>query len=37
MDFIKKILESIYDLVLNILKASGVDVSDFNEDLFPAE
>lgn len=37
MDFIKNILESIYDMVLSILKAAGVDVSNFNEDLFPAE
>lgn len=34
---IKKILESIYDLVMNILKAAGVDVSAFAADLFPAE
>lgn len=37
MDFIKNILESIYDMVLSILKSAGVDVSNFNEDLFPAE
>lgn len=37
MDFIKNILESIYDLVLSILESSGVDVSKFNKDLFPAE
>ncbi len=37
MDFIKTILESIYDLVMNILKAAGVDTSAFAPDLFPAE
>ena len=37
MDFIKNILESIYDLVLGILKGAGVDVSAFNPDLFPTE
>ena len=37
MDFIKNILETIYDLVMNILKGAGVDVSGFNADLFPAE
>lgn len=37
MDFIKSILESIYDLVLSILKSAGVDTSKFNDDLFPAE
>ena len=37
MDAIKNILETIYDLVMNILKAAGVDVSNFNADLFPAE
>lgn len=37
MDFIKNILESIYDMIMSILKASGVDVSNFNDDLFPAE
>lgn len=37
MDFIKNILETIYDLVMNILKSSGVDISGFAPDLFPAE
>lgn len=37
MDFIKKILETVYDLVMNILKGAGVDVSNFGPDLFPAE
>lgn len=37
METIKKILESIYDLVMNILKSAGVDVTAFAEDLFPAE
>ncbi len=37
MDFIKDILESIYDLVRKILESAGVDMSAFNEDLFPAE
>lgn len=37
MDFIKNILESIYDLVMNILKSAGVDISNFAADLFPAE
>ncbi len=37
MDFIKDILESIYDLVRKILESAGVDMSKFNEDLFPAE
>lgn len=37
MNFIKNILESIYDMIMSILKASGVDVTAFNEDLFPAE
>ena len=37
MDFIKSILESIYDLVRSILTSAGVDVSALQEDLFPAE
>lgn len=37
MDFIKNILETIYDLVMSILKGAGVDVSNFNDDLFPAK
>ncbi len=37
MDFIKSILESIYDLVRGILATAGVDMSNFNEDLFPAD
>ncbi len=37
MDFIKNILESIYDMVLSILKSAGVDVSAFAPDLFPTE
>ena len=36
MDFIKNILETIYDLVMSILKSSGVDVLNFPADLFPA-
>ncbi len=37
MDFIKNILESIYDMVLSILKSAGVDVSNFAENLFPED
>lgn len=37
MDAIKNILETIYDLVMGILASAGVDVSNFNKDLFPAE
>ena len=37
MDFFKNILETIYDLVMNILKGAGVDVSNFGPDLFPAK
>ncbi len=37
MDFIKNLLESIYDMVLSILKAAGVNVDAFAPDLFPAE
>ena len=37
MAAIQNILEWVYDLVLSILKSAGVDVSNFNPDLFPAE
>ena len=34
LDGIKKVLEMVYDLVMGILKASGVNVDNFNADLF---
>ena len=37
MAAIQNILEWVYDLVMGILKSAGVDVSNFNEDLFPAK
>lgn len=37
MDFIKTLLETIYEFVKSILKMSGVNVEELPEDLFPAE
>lgn len=33
MKFITNLIETIYDLVMNILTASGVDVSNFPADI----
>ena len=33
MKFITELIESIYDLVMNILTAAGVDVSNFPADI----
>ena len=36
MDFIKNLIETIYDMVMNILEGAGVDVSKFPADLLQA-